>query len=513
MTQSAALKPAPGRDRGPLARATTVTFLLTIAGSASGFVRDLLVAGVFGATSSTDAFMVAWTIPETAAPLLIEGALSFLLIPYFSRAIEDGTPLRRAVWAVLPKALVALVLMTLATAAGAPLLAWALAPGISDHALAVQCMQVTALTVLGFGLAGVCSAALRTRRIFGPPAAIYLAYNAAIIVAILVGRGSLGIMSVAAGVAVGGMLMALIQVPSVIRHIGPPVWRGSVTPISWMVFAPIAAFTLIRQAQVFVERFVASSLPEGSISHLNYAQKIAQVPMVASLIVATVSFPALASSIAAGDKARAAKRVTDDITVAAALVLVASAFLNAHAEDVVGLLLQHGAFSAQDTAATAWAMRLYSLGLLGQAAVGTLCRVYFCAPRPAWYPAAAMGAGLLLNGVAAPLLVGPLGVGGVALANAMGITLSAVLLLTGLGGRVLELPAPALLLSMQRLVAAAAVATAVAVSVRPLISDLPLPALVPSGAAITVAAFAIATFATGSHRDLSSVLKRREGGA
>ncbi|MEV4899085.1 lipid II flippase MurJ, partial [Nonomuraea sp. NPDC055795] len=85
--------------RGPLARATTVTMLLVIAGSASGFARDLLVAGVFGASAGTDAFMVAWTIPETAAPLLIEGALSFLLIPYFSRSVEEGRSLREVVWA------------------------------------------------------------------------------------------------------------------------------------------------------------------------------------------------------------------------------------------------------------------------------------------------------------------------------------------------------------------------------------------------------------------------------
>ncbi|MFD9943871.1 lipid II flippase MurJ [Nonomuraea sp. NPDC059023] len=498
--------------RGPLARATTVTMLLVIAGSASGFARDLLVAGVFGASAGTDAFMVAWTIPETAAPLLIEGALSFLLIPYFSRSVEEGRSLREVVWAALPKAVLAFVLLSAATAAAAPLIARGLAPGIQEHDLATRCTQITSLTVLGFGLAGFCSAALRTQRIFGPPAAIYLAYNAAIVGAIAIGHDGWGITAVACGVAAGGLLMALIQAPSFIRHIGTPVRTGLATSISWTVFAPIAAFTLLRQAQVFVERFVASSLPPGSISYLNYAQKIAQVPMVASLILATVSFPVLARCVAAGDGAGAGRRVLADTWVAAAIVLPATAFLVAHAPGVVGLLLEHGAFTPDDTAATAWSMRLYCLGLLGQAVVGVLCRVYFCASRPSWYPAAAMAAGLALTAAAAPFLAVPLGVGGVALANAAGISLTAALLLGGLGAPLLVLPKRALLVSVGRLSAAAAVAAGVSFLVRPITADLSLIVAVPCQAAVTMAVFVTAALLTGSRRDLGDALRPREGG-
>ncbi|MFI6299107.1 lipid II flippase MurJ [Nonomuraea sp. NPDC050790] len=506
---------ATEETRGPLARATTVTMLLVIAGSASGFARDLLVAGVFGATAGTDAFMVAWTIPETAAPLLIEGALSFLLIPYFSRAVEDGRPLREVVWAVLPKAVLAFVLLSAATAAAAPLVARGLAPGIQEHDLATRCTQITSLTVLGFGLAGFCSAALRTQRIFGPPAAIYLAYNAAIVAAVAIGHDVWGITSVACGVAAGGLLMALIQAPSFVRHVGTPVRTGVATSISWAVFAPIAAFTLLRQAQVFVERFVASSLPPGSISYLNYAQKIAQVPMVASLILATVTLPILARAVAAGDHEAAARRVLADTRVAAAIVLLATAFLTAHAPGVVGLLLEHGAFTPGDTAATAWSMRLYCLGLLGQAVVGVLCRVYFCAARPSWYPAAAMTAGLALTAVAAPYLAGPLGVGGVALANAAGITLTAALLLGGLReqrGQLPALPVRALLVSVGRLSAAAAVAAGVSFLARPATADLSLIVAVPCEAAVTTAVFVTAALLTGSRRDLGDALRSREGG-
>ncbi|MFI6499511.1 lipid II flippase MurJ [Nonomuraea typhae] len=509
----ATLNPVTTRGHAPLARATTVTMLLVIAGTVTGFARDLLVAGVFGASASTDAFMIAWTVPETAAPLLIEGALSFLLIPYFSRAVADGRPLREVVWAALPKVLLALVLLTAVTAAAAPLITRALAPGMPDHSLAARCMQVTALTVLGFGLAGYGSAALRTHKVFGPPAAIYLAYNAAIIAAVALGHSAWGIVSVAYGVAAGGLAMVLILAPSVVRRIGPPLRGGAALSISWTIFAPIAAFTLIRQAQVFVERFVASSLPTGSISYLNYAQKIAQVPMVASLIVATVSFPALARAIAARDDESAARRVLGDMRVAAALILFSTAFLVAHAPDVVRLLLEHGAFTAGDTEATAWSMRLYSLGLLGQVAVGVLCRVYFCAQQPMWYPAVVMVAGLVLTAVAAPLLVPALGVGGVALANAAGITLTGALLLRGLRAPLLVLPKRALMFSLGRLTLAAALATGACFAVRPAVPDLPVLVLVLLEAAGTAAAFVIAALLVGAKRDLSAALRLREEGA
>lgn len=213
---------AAKRPRSRLVRATSLTMLLTALGSLLGFARDLLVAGIFGATANTDAFLVAWTIPETAAPLLIEGALAFLLIPLFSRAVADGQGLRDVVSATLPRAATAFLLLTALTALGAPLIVAVLAPGMSDPELAAQCTRITSVTVLAFGLTGYLSAALRTRQVFGPPAAIYVAYNLGIIAFVLTAEGSRGVTTVAWGVAVGALLMVAVQVPAFVRHIGLP---------------------------------------------------------------------------------------------------------------------------------------------------------------------------------------------------------------------------------------------------------------------------------------------------
>ncbi|WP_327093316.1 hypothetical protein OIE66_42775 [Nonomuraea sp. NBC_01738] len=503
---------AAKRPRSRLVRATSLTMLLTALGSLLGFARDLLVAGIFGATANTDAFLVAWTIPETAAPLLIEGALAFLLIPLFSRAVADGQGLRDVVSATLPRAATAFLLLTALTALGAPLIVAVLAPGMSDPELAAQCTRITSVTVLAFGLTGYLSAALRTRQVFGPPAAIYVAYNLGIIAFVLTAEGSRGVTTVAWGVAVGALLMVAVQVPAFVRHIGLPRRGATATAISLVAFAPIASFTLIRQGQVFVERFAASHLPAGSISYLNYAQKIAQVPMVVSLIVATVSFPALARCISKRDYDTARRRIREDLVVAGSVVLASTVFLLVYAPDVVRLLLEHGAFTAADTAETAWSMRLYSLGLLAQAVVGVICRVYYCADKPSWFPAAAMGAGLAVTTVAAVLLAPVLGAGGIALANALGITLTAVLLLGGLRAPFIELPMKELAVSMGRLVLAAAVAGGVAWVLRPAFSGLPLIVTVISGVALVTAIFVLTAVLIGSKDDLTAMLRPQKGG-
>ncbi|NBE95430.1 hypothetical protein FE391_24525 [Nonomuraea sp. KC401] len=476
----------------PAVRAVSVTALLVGLGSLLGFVRDLLLGTTFGADAGTDAFLVAWTIPETAAPLLIEGAMAFVLVPLFSRAVEAGDDARVLVSSTLPYLCLGLAALSAVAAASAPWLVGVLAPGIPRADLAADCMRVASVTILTFGLAGYLSAALRSHETFAPPAAIYVAYNVGIIVCLWSLRDQ-GAYAAAVGVAVGGVAMVLVQAPAFVRRFGRPRRPTRGMPLPLAAFLPIAVFTLARQSQVFIERYVGSSLPEGSISHLNYAQKIAQVPMVLSLIVATVTFPALARAVAAGDRERARERLAGDVVAASAIVLPATAALLVCAPDVVAVLLRYGAFTEADTVATAQIMRVYALGLLGQAVVGVVCRAYFCGPRASWYPALAMAAGL----AATALLARPAwGVTGLAAANAAGITLTGMVLVAGLRRRVIALPLRDAAAPVGVLLLAAAAAVGAGLLTRPLLAGLPQPvALALTCAAIAAACCAVAALA------------------
>ncbi|AXK37496.1 virulence factor MviN [Streptomyces armeniacus] len=465
----APVAPQPPRDQGRfIARAAAVTAALTAAGALAGLVRDQTIAHLFGAGAATDAFLVSWTVPEIAATLLIEDAMALVLVPAFSlalsrRAAAGGDPLatdpvRALLAATLPRLLLALTCLAGLLVLGAPLLVEALAPGLPEHRTAVDCTRLTAVTVLTFGTAGYFSAALRAHRRFVPPAAIYTAYNLGIIATVLALHAAWGVRAAAAGVALGGTLMVLVQLPAFLREMparreapkdatlrtgalrtggpatrtGTPASRTAVLSAA-TVLAPVALFTLGRQAQVLVERYLASSLPAGAISHLNYAQKVAQIPMVLSLMICTVTFPVVARALADGEHERARRRVERDLTLATLVVLLGAAYVFAYAPQIIELLFQRGAFTAEDTDATASVMRVYALGLLGHSLVGALVRPYFSAGKPTWYPAAVMAVGLLVTTVAGASAAGRWGVYGIAAANAAGITLTAVLLLRALG--------------------------------------------------------------------------------
>jgi putative peptidoglycan lipid II flippase len=488
-----------------LARAALVTVVLSLAGALLGLGRDQALAHLFGAGSETDAFLVAWTVPEFAATLLIEDGLAFVLVPAFSAAVArraqggTGDPVRALVRSTLPR-------LALAFAAGSALLVWGapyvvetLAPGIPDPEFAVDCTRLTGTCVLTFGLAGYCSAFLRAHRRFVAPAAIYVAYNTVIITAMFVLGARWGVRAAAVGVAVGGALMVVAQLPSAVRQlhrkrmslptdVTDPADRHA---MNLALIVTVLLFALCRQSQVLIERFLASPLPAGAISHLNYAQKVVQMPMVLALMLCTVTFPVVAQALAEGDTERARNRVERDLSVVSCVVLFGAAAVAACAPHLVHLLFQRGAFTAQDTAATAAVMRVYALGLLGHALVGVLVRSYFSAGRPTWYPVAAMAAGIVATSWIGAATAGPWGVLGIAAANAAGITLTALILLYGMETHGVPIRVRPLLAVMGRPLRAAVVACGVGGFCASLVES-PALGFAVGGTAVTVVFFLLA---------------------
>ncbi|MEU1127749.1 lipid II flippase MurJ [Streptomyces sp. NPDC005899] len=485
---------------------------LTVVAAVLGLVRDQAVARLFGASHASDAFLIAWTVPEMAATLLIEDGMALLLVPAFSHALtrraatgHRGDPVRALVAGTLPRLSAALACLGALLAAGAPWAVGVLAPGLRDPALAVDCTRLTAVTVFTFGVTGYFSAALRAHGHFLAPAGVYIAYNIGIITTTLALHSLWGVRAAAAGVAVGSVLMILTQLPTFVRLVlrgraRAPRRRGEPEGVTALlgatVLAPVVLFVMSRQSQVLVERFLASSLSEGAISHLNYAQKVAQLPMVLAMMICTVTFPVVARAMAAGDHEGARRRVGRDLALAGTVVLLGTALVVGLAPEIVEVLFQRGAFDAADTAATAGVMRVYALGLLGHTLVGALCRPYFSAGRPTWFPLRAMAAGLLVTTGCGLLLTGPCGAEGIAAANALGISTTAVLMLLGLRAHAVAVRAGAVALSLLRPALAAAVA-GLAGSLTASSVPGPLPALA-AGCLVVPASFLLTCLALGA---------------
>ncbi|GAA4140563.1 murein biosynthesis integral membrane protein MurJ [Actinomadura keratinilytica] len=442
-----AVEAAPVR-RVSIGRATALSGLLIGAGTLLGFLRDLTLAHHFGATSGTDAFLVGWTIPETVSPLLIEDAMALAVTPAISYALHRHGGVRPLVASALSRLAALLALTALLTAVAAPYLVAVLAPGLDDPTDAIRCVRFTSLTILTFGIAGFMAATLRAYHCFGPPAAIYAAYNVGILAMIGAFHGPLGVTSAALGVAIGSLLMVAVVTPTFARCLTPARTSartgrggadGQAAIVGLAALAPIVIWSLTRQAQTLVERFLGSSLAEGSISYLNYAQKVAQVPAMLALLLVTVTFPRLARASADGDVGQVRRRMETDVVGVGAMVLCSTAFLVAFAPSVISILFQHGRFTESDTDTTALVMRVYSLGLLGQAMVAVAGRGFFAHRTPRWYPVLCVAVGLVVTAVVGVATLGVFGVAGLAAANALGISVAAVLLFVGMRTRVVPL--------------------------------------------------------------------------
>ena len=421
-------------------RASLVSMVLVALGSVLGLVRDLLVAGLNGATAETDAFLLGWMVSETAQPLLVEGAMALVMVPAFCRALASDRPqqaVRDLISGTLPVISLALMVVSGAVVLAAPLLVDVLAPGLADPALAVRCMRLAAIGLVFIGVAGYLSAGLRGHGVFGPPAALSAAGNVGMIVTMLALHERIGVTGAAVGIAVGNLAMVLVLLPSAARRLPRPTLVLRRSPVTLAAFAPVGAYMLLRHGQIYVERFIGSWLPAGSMSHLNYAQKIGQIPATLALLVATVTLPMLARRMADGRTAAARERQVADLRLILGLVLAATVFLVVFAPQVVEVLFGRGAFTAADVTATAAILRVYVLGLAGQAVVEIVCREFFSRTRPSWYPAAAMAVGLVATALAGAVLSPLWGAPGIAVANAVGITVTGALLLrrSGLAAR------------------------------------------------------------------------------
>ena len=214
-----------------------------------------------------------------------------------------------------------------------------------------------------------------------------------------------------------------------------------------------------RQSQVLIERFLASQLPAGAISHLNYAQKVAQMPMVLSLMVCTVTFPVVARALAEGDAERARSRVERDLALAACIVLLGTAAVIACAP--------------ADHRSPLPARRVHRPGHRGDRRRDAGVRAGAARPDPG----RRAGPLLLLGGPRPPGTRSPRwpagspsrpgsgpgvdawGVYGIAAANATGITVTALVLLAGMGPRSVPVSVRGVLHELSRPVRAALVAT------------------------------------------------------
>jgi putative peptidoglycan lipid II flippase len=448
---------AGGRDRN-LVRAAGVISAATFLSRLLGLVREQVFAAQFGAGFAVDAFQVAFRVPNLLRDLFAEGAMSAAFVPTLTRAQQRGGPEAALHLAnlVINFLLVTVSALCLIGILASPWIVRALAPGFASVPGKIELTTLMTQIMMPFlllvSLAAAVMGILNTRRIFFIPAVAPTMLNLGLIaagylIAPLCPRFGLEpIVGMAFGALLGGLGQLLIQVPW-LRSQGyrwQPIVSFKDPDVLRMVslMAPAAVGLAAVQVNVFVSTFLASMLAQGSVSWLNYAYRLMQLPIgLFGVAVATVTLAEVSRHAARKEMVELKETLSDALGLVLFLTLPATLVLVALAQPIIALLYQHGKFGPVDTVETARALWGYAVGLSAFSAVRVMVPAFYSlglARIPVTISFVTIGSTVVLYFV----LMGPLRHAGLALATSIGSVLNFVLLFLmlrrkvgGIGGR------------------------------------------------------------------------------
>lgn len=423
-------------------KATLVIALFNLLSRVLGFVREMVIARQFGATATTDAYLVAYTIPYVLFAILSQ-ALAAVVVPVFTEYAARGE--RREAWHLSANVINLLfVLLAVVAAAGilaAPLVVKVVAPGLPPEtsALAADLSRIMFPTLVFAGVATLFSGFLNANNIFGIPAFSGAVNNIVIIVAALTAGSLFGIRGLAWGTVAGMVLSALVQVPTLRRagfrfSLGLD-WRHPGVQKILVLVTPVTLGISISQAYVIVDRILASLLPEGSIAALNYATKLVQLPVsLFVLAVSTAVFPSLTQWVAKGLLGEVSSAMRRAMRIIILATIPAGVGLMVLRTPIIRLLFERGAFDARATEMTAVAVFFYASGLVALAANILLTRGFY-AFQDTKTPVRMLGINIAANIILSLILIRPMGLGGLALAAVLSALLNTFLLVRHLDRR------------------------------------------------------------------------------
>ncbi|MBA4177772.1 MAG: murein biosynthesis integral membrane protein MurJ [Leptothrix sp. (in: Bacteria)] len=430
--------------------ASTVS-LLTLLSRVTGLVREQLIAASFGASGVTDAFNVAFRIPNLFRRLFAEGAFSQAFVPLLvaarQREGEDGT--RLFIDAVATVLAWALILTCVVGVIGAPVLVWIMGSGLERFDIAVT-MTRWMFPYIGFmSLVALSAAILNTWKRFAVPALTPVLLNLCVIAAawwgapLMAGHGIEPVMALAVGVMLGGLLQAAVQLPALAAigcapRIGllpgrlAAAWRHPGVRRVLQQMAPAMLGVSVAQISLLINTQIATHVGVGAVSWLTYADRLMEFPTaLLGVALGVVLLPQLSAAQARQDTAAYSGMLDWGLRLVLLLALPSALALLVFPVGLVSVLFHYGAFRPEDVAMTVLALRGYGVGLLGLVAIKVLAPAFFA--RQDLRTPVKIAIGVLVATQAMNLVLVPtLGHAGLALSIGLGALVNAGLLLGGL---------------------------------------------------------------------------------
>ena len=396
-----------------------------------GYVRDMVVALAFGAGPTTDAFLVAYRIPNMLRRLLGEGALSASMVPVVAEYTTRRDPAAavRMVRAVLGVTVVVLAATTVVGLVLAPWIVRLMAPGFvrdpGQEALASMLARLMFPYLAVVGLSAFAMGVLNASGRFFSSAVAPAVQNAGMILCVfaLASQVTPPIASLAIGVVLGGVAQLAVQLPDLRRAgflVGPSaeVTHPAVGQVARLLLPSVIGLAAV-QVNVFVITVLASLLPAGSISFLYYADRIMEFPLgLFGIALASASLPSMSRQASSGDRRGLATTLGFALRMSMFVSIPASLGLIVLRTPIVRLLFERGRFNGADTVATAEALLWFAVGLSAIAGARIAAQAFYALRTPA----VAVRFGVLavvVNIVAALLFMRPWGHAGLAAASSL----------------------------------------------------------------------------------------------
>lgn len=463
--------------RVSLFKSASVVSLLTLASRITGLARELLMASLFGASAMTDAFNVAFRIPNLFRRLFAEGAFSQAFVPVLAASKQQqGDAATHLLVDRVATVLAGVLLLTCVIGvAGAPILVWAMASGLQQSPRGFEAavfMTRWMFPYIAFmSLVALAAGVLNTWKRFALPAATPVLLNLTMIAAMVWGspwlasHGLEPIYALMAGVMLGGLLQLGAQVWGLHRlgmlpriRLGWTAWR-----LAWAdpgtqriarLMAPALLGVSVAQVSLLINTQIASHLAPGSVSWLSYADRLMEFPTaLLGVALSVVLTPQLAAARAADDKDSYAALLDWSLRLVLLLALPCAVALLTFSKPLVAVLYHYGAFTERDVAQTTLALTGYGVGLVGLVAIKVLAPGFYASQdirTPVKIAVVVLIVTQLLNTVLVPWLQHA----GLALSIGLGACLNALWLLIGLMRRGSYRPAPGWGLFATRILAA-----------------------------------------------------------
>ena len=435
-------KPAPMDKKKPkLLKSTAIVSSMTLLSRLMGFVRDVVLAQVFGAGPEFDAFIIALKLPNFMRRLFGEGAFSQAFVPVMSdlKANQPHADVQQFVNRIAGTLGLIVTLFVLFAEITTPLIVMLFAPGFDSHGLrftlATHMLHITFPYLLLIVLTAFAGAILNTCQHFTIPALTPVLLNIALVFAawLWAPHAAVPITVLAWGLLLGGIAQLSIQIPALLRYrLLPRPQLGFRDPEVRRVMklmVPALFGVSIAQISILIDNFFASFLPAGSISWLYYSDRLTYLPLgVIGVALATVVLPNLSRAHANQDHARYSRTLDWALRLELLIGIPAAVALFILAGPLLATLIHRGAFNAFDVQMTTLSLRAFSVGLPAFMLIKVLASAFYSRKDIAT-PVKIAAIAVVINIVLNFILMHPLHHAGLALSSAIAATVNASLLI------------------------------------------------------------------------------------